>query len=190
MNFLSVDIGTTRCKCQLFSQSGEILQYLFADYDFRVVDGFNYVDVHAIEAHLRRMIRAIAAEYEISSICIASFGESFVLLDEWDRVLFYPMLYTDARGEEEAELIKAQIGEERAFRVTGVIPHSMYSLSKLLYLKKHEPKLFAKAKKVMLIGDYVGYLLTGERVIDYGLAARTGAFDVEKMVFSTLSRMS
>ena len=184
MNFLSVDIGTTGCKCQLFSQNGEILRYLYADYDFRVIDGRNYVDVHAIEAHLRKMIGEISAEYDISSICIASFGESFVLLDACDQVLFYPMLYTDARGEAEAELIKDVIGEERAFAISGVIPHSMYSLSKLLYIKKHETEIFEKAKKVMLIGDYVGYLLTGERVIDYGLAARTGAFDVEKMVFS------
>ena len=94
------------------------------------------------------------------------------------------MLYTDARGEEEAEEIKTVIGEERAFAISGVIPHSMYSLSKLLYVKKHEPEIFAKAKKVMLICDYIGYLLTGERVIDYSLAARTGAFDIEQLQFS------
>ena len=36
----------------------------------------------------------------------------------------------------------------------------------------------------MLICDYFGYLLTGERVIDYALSSRTGAFDVEKLCFA------
>lgn len=184
MNYLSIDIGTTGCKCQLFSEKGEILKYLLSEYDFKEENGFNYVNIDAIEAHLRNMLSCISAEFEVSSVCISSMGESFVLLDKDDNILFYPMLYTDQRGEREAEEIKASIGEEQAFRITGVIPHSMYSLSKLLYIKNNAPDLFEKADKVMLIGDYFGYLLTGERVIDYGLASRTGAFDIEKMEFS------
>ena len=184
MNFLSIDIGTTGCKCQLFSDKGDILQYLFTEYDFLSKDGCQYVDIHEIEKHLRQMIGEMSRQYEISSVCISSLGESFVLLDKEDNVLFYPMLYTDARGEKEAEEIKARIGEENAFLTTGVIPHSMYSLSKLLWIKNNYPEVFAKADKVMLMCDYFGYLLTGERVIDYALASRTGVFDVEKLVFS------
>ncbi len=184
MNYLSIDIGTTGCKCQLFSENGEILSYLFSEYDFKEADGFNYVNIHAIEAHLRSMISEISSKFEVSSVCVSSIGESFALLDKDDNVLFYPMLYTDSRGEKEAEEIKSVIGEERAFQITGVVPHSMYSLSKLLYIKNNVPEVFKKADKVLLICDYVGYLLTGERVIDYGLASRTGAFDIEKMEFS------
>ena len=184
MNYLSIDIGTTGCKCQLFSDNGEILEYLFNEYDFLTLDGCQYVDIHAIEKHLRQMIAQIYKQYEISSVCISSLGESFVLLDKEDNVLFYPMLYTDSRGEKEAEEIKARIGEENAFLTTGVIPHSMYSLSKLLWIKNNYPEMFAKADKVMLMCDYFGYVLTGERVIDYALASRTGAFDIDKLCFA------
>ena len=184
MNYLSFDIGTTGCKCQLFSQNGEILQYLFEEYDFKRIDGYQYVDINAVERHLRRMISIIAEKHAISSVCISSLGESFVLLDKEDNVLFYPMLYTDARGTNEAEEIKAKIGEEQAFLTTGVIPHSMYSLSKLLWIKNNYPDIFKKADKVMLMCDYFGYLLTDERIIDYSLASRTGAFDIERLCFS------
>lgn len=184
MQYLSIDVGTTGCKCQLFSQTGEILQYLFEEYDFKKVDGENYVDVDTIWLKLKRMISLVAQQNEISSICISSLGESFVLLDKQDNILFYPMLYTDSRGEKEAKDIIQAIGEERAFSIAGVIPHSMYSLSKLLWIKKQHPDLFARADKVMLICDYIGYKLTGQRVIDYSLAARTGALDVEKLEFS------
>lgn len=184
MNYLSIDVGTTACKCQLFSKKGEILEYMFKEYDFKEIDGFHYVDVHAIEVNLRQMISDIASKFVIGSVCVSSLGESFVILDEDDRVIFYPMLYTDPRGEEEAQEIISTIGEEKAFSITGVIPHSMYSLSKLLWIKKHHPKVLEKASKIFLIGDYVGYLLTGERVIDHALASRTGAFDIEKLQFS------
>ena len=184
MNYLSVDVGTTGCKCQLFSDTGEILVYRFDEYDFLEKDGSHYVNVDFIAAYLRRTLSEIGAQHKVSSVCVSSLGESFVLLDGEDRVLFYPMLYTDPRGEQEAQAIRAVIGEERAFSLTGVIPHSMYSLSKLLWIKNHLPDVFAKAKKVMLMGDYIGYLMTGERVIDHALAARTGAFDIEKKQFS------
>ena len=78
MNYLSIDIGTTGCKCQLFSEKGDILQYLFTEYDFLALEGYQYVDIHAIEKHLRQMIGAISEKYEISSVCISSLGESFV----------------------------------------------------------------------------------------------------------------
>ena len=66
MNYLSIDIGTTGCKCQLFSESGEILQYLFTEYDFLTLNGYQYVDIHAIEKHLRQMIATVSEKYEIS----------------------------------------------------------------------------------------------------------------------------
>lgn len=186
MNYLSIDVGTTACKCQLFSETGDILAYLFCEYDFRHADGFHYVDVHAIEANLRSMIAEISGQFKIDSISVSSLGEAFVVLDEQDNVIFYPMLYTDPRGEDEAREICERIGAEQAFHITGVVPHSMYSLSKLLWIKKHHPEVYARTSKVLLICDYIGYLLTGKRMIDHALASRTGVFDVERLQFSDL----
>lgn len=184
MNYLSIDIGTTRCKSQLFSEKGEILIYLLKEYTFKDIDGEHYINIDCIWSMIKEMLREISKQYEIASVCISSLGESFVLLDKNDNILFYPMLYTDSRGEKEAEEIKTVVGIEKAFDCTGVVPHSMYSLSKLLWIKKNHPNLFTQADKVLLVGDYIGYLLTGKRIIDYGLAARTGVFDVSNNEFS------
>jgi xylulokinase len=168
----------------LFSQDGEILEYISKEYDFRREDGKNYVDTDRIWANCKQMIGEVAKKHEISSFCISSLGEAFALLDKDDNVLVYPMLYTDPRGEKEAKEIVAKVGEERAFLITGVMPHSMYSLSKLLWIKNNYPEKYAKADKVLLVGEYIGYLLSGKRVFDYGLASRTGALDVSKLDFS------
>ena len=186
MNFLSIDVGTTACKCQLFSESGEILDYIFEEFDFKKIDGYDYIDIVAIKECIGKMIREISSKREISSIAVSSLGEAFVLLDKEDNVVFYPMLYTDPRGDGEAEALKERFDEEEYFGITGVIPHSMYSLSKLLWLKNNYPDVYDRADKLLLVCDYIGYILTGERVIDYALASRSGAFDVSKMEFSSV----
>lgn len=184
MNYLCIDVGTTCCKCQLFSENGDILEYRSEEYDFLQVNGRNYVDTEKIQSCLKSMIAKIASKHEISSFCISSLGESFVLLDKNDKLIFPPMLYTDERGQDEANEIIESIGEENAFRVSGVLPHSMYSISKLLWIKKHHREIYDKADKLLLVGEYIGYLLTGKRVIDYSLASRSGVFDIEKLEFS------
>ena len=64
MNFLSIDIGTTGCKCQLFYEDGTILTYLFREYDFKRIDNYNYVDIDAIKEHLQNMIGIVSKDYE------------------------------------------------------------------------------------------------------------------------------
>ena len=184
MNYLSIDVGTTACKCQLFSDRGEILEYISGEYGFLKEEGESYVDIEAVREKVFSMIGAVAAGHRIDSICFSSFGETFVLLDKNDRVLFHPMIYTDKRGEEQAKELLSRFGGEKIFKITGTLPHAMYSISKLLWLKENRPEIYEKADKALLICDYFGYLLTGRRVIDYSLAARTGAFDIENLCFS------
>lgn len=183
MNYLSLDVGTTCCKCQLFSDKGEILEYKNTEYPLKQAEGELYVDIAAIRGRVFSMISEVAAKREVSSVCISTFGESFVLLDKNDEILFDPMLYTDARGAEQAEMISEKFTNEYLFQNLGSLPQSLFSVSKLLWLKQNRPEIFARADKTMLICDYLGYLLTGERAIDYALASRTGAFHIGKLTF-------
>ena len=183
MNFLSLDVGSTCCKCQLFSESGEILAYKSEEYPLIGREGEEYVDIEGIFARVKEMMRFASAKGGFSSMCISTFGESFALLDKNDKAVFLPMLYTDPRGAAEAEEILQKFGAEELFSRVGVLPQSMFSLSKLLWIRRHAPEAFSAADKLLLICDYLGYMLTGERAIDYGLATRTGAFHVGKRAF-------
>lgn len=184
MNFLSLDVGTTCCKCQLFSERGEILAYRSEEYPLAEQDGERYVDIVGICTRVCSMMKEMAPK-GYACVCISSFGESFVLLDKEDNLLIYPTLYTDPRGEEQTKILRDEIGNERLFAVTGTMPNAMYSVSKLLWIRENRPKLYERADKLLLICDYLGYLLTGERVIDFSLAARTGVFDVHERKFSS-----
>ncbi len=185
MKFLGIDVGTTMVKGQLYSEDGQILEYISREYDFLQENGEKYIDVVTIKRLVFEIIKTIAAKHTITAIAFSSLGEAFVALDEKDNILTYPMLYTDPRGKEETVEVLTQISAAELYKITGTTAESMYSLYKLLWIKNHRPKAYQSIDKIMLICDYMGYCLTGERYIDYGLAARTGAFDIEKKVFST-----
>jgi xylulokinase len=60
----------------------------------------------------------------------------------------------------------------------------MYSIPKLMHIKNKSPELYKKTAKICLIGDYIGYMLTGKAQIDYSLASRTMAFDIGKLCWN------
>ena len=184
MNFLCLDIGTTCTKVQVFDQKGNINFYMSKECPLTVVDGEQYADIGLIVRTVKEFIRLAGSKLRIDSIAVSSFGESFVTLDEKDEILTYPMLYTDARGGEQAEMIGKNLGAEYLYGITGVMPHAMYSVYKLAWIKENMPEKYSRMDKLMLIGDYLGYILTGKRVIDYALSARTGVFDIRKKCFS------
>lgn len=184
MNFLCIDVGTTCSKAQVFDQNGNILFYESLECPLKTVDGQSYADIFLITDTVNKLIKKAAEKYKISSLAFSSFGESFVTLDENDDVLTLPMLYTDARGTEQAKHASETVGAEKFYEIAGVMPAAMYSLYKLLWIKENIPSRFSKIDKLLLICDYFGYLLTGKRVIDYSLAARTGVFDIKNKEFS------
>ena len=57
--------------------------------------------------------------------------------------------------------------------ISGIKPHEMYSLPKLMWLRGNKPDIFARARRVFLMEDFVVIHHTGQAKIDYSLATRT-----------------
>ena len=185
MLLAGLDIGTTGCKLSVFRTDGQLLGSIYRDYPVLRSHSAHEVDAAAIWAAVQDLIAQSEKQYPgIAGIGITSFGESFVLLDEQDSPLLPVMLYTDPRGEEQAERLVQRLGKETVAAVTGVNPPSMYSLPKLMWVKENLPEIFAKTKRVCLMEDYIVYLLTGNAQIDYSLATRTMAFDIRNLCWS------
>ena len=113
-------------------------------------------------------------------IAVSSFGESFVCLDENDEPLFNIILCSDTRGEKQLGTLLECVNKEGIMKMTGIPAHPMYSIIKLMWLKENQPDLFKKTKKILLIADYIIYMLTGETVTDFSLASRTMLFNPVK----------
>lgn len=181
-----LDVGTTGCKLTLYSTDGNFVDSAYREYESIREDERQEIDARVIRDAVLAVLTECAGRHaSIDGIGVTSFGESFVLLDEDDEPLLPIMLYTDPRGKEECRELCARLGEKRLTEITGVAPHAMYSLPKLLWVKKNRPDVYERVKRVLLIADYVSYLLTGVAQIDDSLATRTMAYDIRSRCFST-----
>ncbi|MBQ8813306.1 MAG: carbohydrate kinase [Lachnospiraceae bacterium] len=185
MKIAGLDIGTTGCKLSVFDVSGKYLDRAYQDYPVKRGHSEHEVDAQAILEKVMLVIREMAAKYpDIEGIGVTSFGESFVMTDEQGIPLHPVMLYTDPRGKEECEQLLHNMDSLTLTSITGVKPHEMYSISKMMWIKKHRPEIYRQARHIFLMEDFVVFHLTGTAQVDYSLAARTMAFDISSLKWS------
>ena len=184
MYVAGLDVGTTGCKIAVFDNNGENVNTYYTEYDARHSGGLHEIDFSDVREGVLGLLSMAAKEYKLCALGVTSFGETFAMLDENDNVLAPSMLYTDPRGKEQCARLENMIGNEKITLLTGVAPNEMYSISKIMWLKDNMPQAYSKCKKILLGEDFIVYTLTGKRQIDYSLAARTGAFDIENKCWS------
>ena len=175
-----LDIGTTGCKIALYDSNKQLLETYYHEYNATHQNGYHEISFSDVKTGVFSLLKQALSNYKIDALGVTSFGETFAMLDENDNVLAPSMLYTDPRGKEECAFISENLGLEWLTLTTGAQPHPMYSIYKILWLKNNRPDAFLKCKRILLGEDFIVYSLTGIAQIDYSLAARTGAFDIEQ----------
>ena len=185
MKIAGLDIGTTGCKLTVFDEHGNQLGRAYRDYPVhRAVSGHE-MDISVMMESVYGVIEEMSGQYpDIAGIGVTSFGETFVLTGEAGEPLHSAMLYTDPRGAEECTELVEKLGADHIAEITGLAPHEMYSVSKIMWLKRHQPEVYAAAKRLHLIEDFVVWHLTHRAQIDYSLATRTMAFDIRTLTWS------
>ena len=185
MRIAGLDIGTTGCKLTVFEEDGRQLGKAYRDYPVRRAVSGHEIDLSTMMESVYAVISEMARAFPgIAGIGVTSFGETFVMTDEAGNPLHTSMLYTDHRGAEECRELMEKLGGEHIAEVTGLVPHEMYSISKMMWIRKHKPEVYAAAKRVFLIEDFVVWHLTRRAQIDYSLASRTMAFDIHSLTWS------
>ncbi len=175
-----LDVGTTGCKIVLYDEQATLLDTYYVEYDAVHRNGQHEISFTDVKNGVLTLLKQATQHYRVDALGVTSFGETFAMLDEHDTVLAPSMLYTDPRGGEECAALCEQFGEDRLTLLTGVKPHPMYSICKMMW-HKHNTPAFKDCKRILLGEDYIVYILSGVAQIDYSLAARTAAFDIEKL---------
>ncbi len=187
MIFLGLDVGSSGTKCVAFSEDGVQLAVCYREYTTRA--GQADMDAREMFKAVCEVISGCAADpavtkSEIAAISVTSFGESFVCVDREGNELSNIIMYTDKRGMAECDRILSSVGYDDAKNIICAKPDSMYSLPKIVWTLENVPGVREKIYKFLLIGDYICFKLGGETAINYSLACRAMAFDVEKLGWS------
>lgn len=127
----------------------------------------------AVDALKAAQPAAIAA---VRGIGLSGQMHGAVLLDAADEVLRPAILWNDVRATAECRELEAAFPALR--QVTGNIAMPGFTAPKLLWVRKHEPDVFARTKYVLLPKAWVRLGLTGERIEDMSDASGTLWLDV------------
>ncbi len=123
---------------------------------------------------------------EVLAIGLSGQQHGAVLLDKHLSVIRDAKLWNDTEtAEENADLITRAGGILAVISMIGTQIPVGYTVSKLLWSKKHEPELYGRIAHVLTPKDYLNYYLTGVLATDVGSASGTGYFDVVSKKWSS-----
>jgi xylulokinase len=101
-----------------------------------------------------------------------------VLLDEGGKVVRPALIWCDQRTEAEAQWLTKTLGAARLLELTSNPALTNFTLTKLLWVRAHEPEAWERVRHVLLPKDFVRLRLSGEYATDVADASGTLMLDV------------
>jgi len=185
MWFLGMDVGTGGTRAVIVDAAGKLVGSASSTHaPFRAEHpGWAEQDPDDWWRAAQEAIRgAIAATPEprepIAAIALTGQMHGAVMLDENGAVLRPALIWCDTRTQPECDWLTERIGYERLIELTCNPALPNFTVTKLLWVKTHQPEIFAKIAHIMCPKDYVRYKLTGEFAIDVQEASGTLLLDV------------
>jgi xylulokinase len=115
---------------------------------------------------------------EIEAVGLTGQMHGCVMLDAEGKVLRPALIWADQRTQPQCDWLTEKIGFERLIELTCNPALPNFTLTKLLWVREHQPEIFAKIAHVLCPKDYVRYRLTGEFAMDMQEASGTLLLDV------------
>lgn len=119
----------------------------------------------------------------IKGVGVSGIGPCVLPIDENGNALRQGILYgIDTRASDEIEQLEKALGREKIFKLSAAHLSSSASGPKILWIKNHEPHVFAKARWFVTSHSYIIFKLTNQAVVDkYSACAFAPLIDVEKI---------
>jgi xylulokinase len=183
--FLGIDLGTSAVKAvvvdsrqRLVARSSVALtcqrpQPLWSEQDPEQWWQATVAAVRSLPSATRRAVHSIGLSGQMHGA---------VLLDRHQRVQRPAILWNDGRSERECREIQAS--EPRLQNITGNLAMPGFTAPKLLWLRRHEPEIFAHIAMVLLPKDYLRLRLTGNLISDLSDASGTLWLNVAERAWS------
>ena len=181
--YIGIDLGTSAVKLLLVDGEGAVRNTVSKEYPlYFPQNGWSEQKPEdwwtACLAGIPELL-AGSDPAEVGGIGCGGQMHGLVALDGEDHVLRPAILWNDGRTADEVDYLNGEVGKERLSALTANIAFAGFTAPKLLWMKKHEPELFARIAKIMLPKDYINYKLTGVHCCDYSDASGMLLLDVE-----------
>ncbi|YCH30646.1 xylulokinase [Erwinia sp. PK3-005] len=183
---IGIDLGTSGVKVVLLNDEGEVIasqtekltvsrpQPLWSEQD---ADSWWQATDKAMQA-----LRQQHALSQVQAIGLSGQMHGATLLDAQHQPLRPAILWNDGRSLAQCQQLEEAVPDAR--KITGNLMMPGFTAPKLLWVKQHEPAIFARIAKVLLPKDYLRWRLTGDFASDMSDAAGTLWLDVAQRRWS------
>ena len=187
---MGLDISTTGAKALIIDETGAVIAVANAPQPisqpqplWSEQDPADWWD--GISASIRQALADSGLSGDdISAIGLTGQMHGLVLLDESGAVLRPAILWNDQRTQAQCDDMTARVGSQRLIELTGNPAVTGFTAPKLLWVRDHEPEIYAQARQVLLPKDYIRYKLTDTYATDLAGAAGTSLLNVAERAWS------
>jgi xylulokinase len=190
--FLGIDVGTGSTRAVLVDRGGRIFASESSDHAPIASEHIGWAEQDPEDwwRAAREAIAGVLAACEdagknIEAIALTGQMHGCVMLDATGAVLRPALIWCDQRTQPQCDWLHKTIGYERLIELTANPALPNFTLTKLLWVKEHQPEIFARIAHVLCPKDYVRYRLTGELAMDMNEASGTLLLDVAHRRWST-----
>jgi xylulokinase len=182
---LGIDVGTGGTRAVLIDRSGEVRASFASEHEAIRSEHIGWAEQNpedwwraAREAISGAMTAISLTGGEIEAVGLTGQMHGCVMLDANGEVLRPALIWCDQRTQPQCDWLTEKIGFERLIELTCNPALPNFTLTKLLWVREHQPEIFAKIAHVLCPKDYVRYKLTGEFAMDMQEASGTLLLDV------------
>ena len=181
---IGIDLGTSGTKTVLFDTAGNALASATVEYPLiQLRNGWAEQKPglwwEACTATLRQVICKSGIDPgDVAGVGISGQMHGLVLLDGQGEVLRDSIIWCDGRTSAECAEITGIIGRRRLIEITANPALTGFTAGKILWVRKHEPELYARARHILLPKDYLRYKLCGVFASEVSDASGMNLLDV------------
>jgi len=159
MQFAGLDIGTTGCKASIFDAEGTLLASINREYSVDIPHP-NWAEQDAenvwqLAQETLREVVAAARTREVLAIGLSVQGEALIPVNKDGQAMRPAILGMDTRTDKQNTWLAENLGAEFLFEHTGMPVHTINTQPKLLWLKQHEPEIWAQTDHFLLYEDFL-----------------------------------
>lgn len=181
---LAHDLGTTGNKATLYDQNGQLIGSAFHGYGTQFPhtgwaeqDPNDWWDAVCITTkHLLKQTNVMGDA--IACVTFSGQMQGCVPLDEQAMPLRSAIIWMDQRAKEQAAYMSERVGAADVYQITGHRLSAAYSLHKILWIRDHQPEVFANTHKFMHAKDTMVARLTGKFVTEPSDASGMNCYDL------------
>lgn len=180
---LAVDIGASSGRHILgWVEDGKIrLREIYRFDNSQIVrDGHDCWDIQSLARHVLAGCKAAADAGEIpETVGIDTWGVDFVLMDDRGLPVGDAVAYRDKRTDGMQEYVDSVIPFRELYAHCGIQKAVFNTIYQLAALKREHPEQLERADRMLLIPDYLNYVLTGKMANEYTDASTTSLVNAE-----------